>query len=445
MNPYLQGNFAPVDQELTAFDLPVRGTIPEGLDGRYLRNGPNPAQAPDQDRYHWFTGHGMVHGIELRDGQAQWYRNRWVRSPEVATILGEPSPANPFTDDRMIFAANTNVVSVGGRTFAVVEAGSPPIELDDELATIAVSDFDGTLPYGYTAHPKRDPETGDLHAAAYWWGWDQKIQYLVIGPDAHVKSVADIAVTGQPMVHDLAITKRWAVLFDLPVTFNMEAAMDGWPLPYRWDPSYPARVGLLPLGATTDETIWFDVEPCYVYHPMNAFDAEDGRVVVDVVRHPKMFDTDVRGPNEGPPTLDRWTLDPSGGPVKEERLSDRPQELPRVDERLVGRPHRYGYGVSFWEDDGVRFGPVVRTDLTTGAEEVHDFGPGCGAMEPVFVPREEGAAEDDGWVLTVVYDAARDTSDLVVLAAQDFTGDPVASIELPQRVPFGFHGNWVPA
>ncbi len=120
---YLEGNFGPVHEEITAIDLPVTGTVPAELDGRFLRNGPNPISAPDPEKYHWFTGDGMVHGLRLRDGKAEWYRNRWVRSPEVAAALGEPAPPSPFAEGTPTFGANTNVVSIAGKTFAIVEAG----------------------------------------------------------------------------------------------------------------------------------------------------------------------------------------------------------------------------------------------------------------------------------------------------------------------------------
>src|SRR2546423_15398050 len=123
-NRYLAGNFGPVSEEVTAVDLPVTGTIPDFLSGRYLRNGPNPIDT-DPATYHWFTGFGMVHGIELRDGKAQSYRNRWVRSADVAGALGEEWRGGPVHGG-MGFAANTNVIGHAGRTFALLQAGARP-------------------------------------------------------------------------------------------------------------------------------------------------------------------------------------------------------------------------------------------------------------------------------------------------------------------------------
>ena len=328
-NPYLQGNYAPVLEEVTATQLHVTGAIPEELCGRYLRNGPNPVTAPDPASYHWFTGDGMVHGIRLRDGRAEWYRNRWVRSAAVAQSLGEtprPGPVHAGMD----FAPNTNVVGHAGRTFAIVEAGALPYELSDELDTIGPCDFGGTLAGGYTAHPKRDPDSGDLYAVSYFWGWGDDVDVSVIGSDARVRSSRRVAMGGSVSVHDCAITERWIVLLDLPVTFDLAAAGAGASFPYRWQDDYHARVGLLPRDGDSTDVVWHDVEPCYVFHPMNAYDEPGGDgIVLDVVRHPSMFRTSLLGPNEGEPTLERWHLDGRGGAVKEERLDDRGQEFPR--------------------------------------------------------------------------------------------------------------------
>jgi carotenoid cleavage dioxygenase len=246
------------------------------------------------------------------------------------------------------------------------------------------------------------------------------------------------------MVHDFAITEHNIVFFDLPVVFDLNL-LGQRPFPARWDPEYGARVGVMPRDGGTADVEWLDVDLCYVFHPLNAYDDEDGRVVVDVVRHPKMFDTDLYGPAELPPTLDRWTIDRTARKVIEERLDDRPQEFPRVDDRVVGRRHRYGYGSHFGIDDqGIHFGGLLKHDLRAGSTEVRSFGPGTYAGEGVFVAESDRAGEDEGWVLSVVYDEGRDGSDVVILDGSDFTGAEVARVQLPQRVPFGFHGSWVP-
>ncbi len=440
-NPYLSGNFAPVARELSASDLPVTGEIPRELRGRLLRIGPNPVTPPDPRTYHWFTGNGMVHGLRLRDGRAEWYRNRYVRDDAVAAAQGLPLTPGP-RHGMGSGVANTNVIEHAGRTFAIVEAGGLPVELTPELETVAYSDFGGTLPGSFTAHPKRDPDTGELHAMVYYWAWDY-VQYVVVGTDARVRRTVNVPVPGKPMLHDCAITERYVVILDLPCTFRPENLENGMPFPYAWDPDYGARVGLLPReDADAARVRWFEVPPCYVFHPLNAYETADGRVVMDVCRHPKMFARDRNGPNEGRPTLDRWVIDPSSAKVSTDTLSDRGHEFPRHDERRIGRPIRYGYTGTL--GDELAMGPIYKHDLLKRTTEVHGAAPGRRFLEPVFVPRTPDAAEDDGWILAYVYDAPSDRSEVVILHAQDFAAAPLARIHLPQRVPFGFHGNWVP-
>ena len=363
---WLSGPYAPVTEEVTALDLPVVGELPVELDGRYLRNGPNPVGPVDPATYHWFTGDGMVHGVRLRDGRAEWYRNRWVRSDAVSEALGEEHRPGEIHEG-MDFAANTNVIGLAGRTFAIVEAGGRPFELSYELDTIDRSDFGGTLPHGYTAHPKVDPVTGDLHAIAYHWAIPH-LEYIVVGPDGAVRQVEPVEVSDGPMVHDCSITERWMVVYDLPVTFDLERRHAGRRAARTRGtrPMAPGS-GCCRSGGRASDVRWFDVAPCYTFHPLNAHDDGD-RVVLDVVRHPKMFDTHRLGPDDGPPTLWRWTIDTATGQVTEEQLSDVPLEFPRVDERLVGRPHRFGLrlgGPSRRRTNGYG-GRLVRIDSATG-------------------------------------------------------------------------------
>ncbi|MGH8999752.1 MAG: carotenoid oxygenase family protein [Acidimicrobiia bacterium] len=438
-NPWLSGNFRPVSEETTATDLPVEGRIPAELEGRLLRNGANPIGPVDPETHHWFMGDGMVHGVRLRYGRAEWYRNRWVRGPAVTAGLGEPDLPGPRTLNE--FSANTSVIGFAGRTLALVEAGLTPVELDYELNSVARFDFDATLPCAFTAHPKLDPVTGELHAVCYWWP-DRAgaVQYVVVGTDGLVRRCVDVPVPGMPLVHDMGLTARYAVILDLPVTVSLELVMAGDTFPVAWNPDYQPRVGLLPRDGTGDDVIWCDVESGFVFHPLNAYDAPDGTVVFDVCRYETMFDRSRIGPDHVP-TLDRWTIDPVSGKVTEEKISDRAQEFPRVAPEVVGRPHRYGYTASLVS--GFLPGPTLRHDLATGTTAEHDHGPGRFATEPVPVTRH-GGGEGDEWVLSVVYDAGTDRSELVVLDGADFTGPPVARVFLPRRVPFGFHGDWVP-
>jgi len=429
---YLEGNYGPVADELTVFDLEVDGAIPPSLSGRYLRIGPNPWPVPEGP-YHWFSGAGMVHGVELRDGRAQWYRNRWVRTSQMAEQLGEPDPGGPTPP--MYDASNTNVLGHGGRIYTFTE-GSNPYELTPELDTVCRTDFCG-VPRGFTAHPKIDPVTGELLGFAY--GFEEPyVRYHAIGPDGRLTRTVDVDTTGPVMMHDFSVTERHAVFYDLPVVFSLEMALDpDTPFPFRWDDDYPPRVGLLPRDG--DAVRWFDVDPCYVFHPLNAYEDEGGRVVLDVVRYPDMFRLEeTKGSLLAKQRLERWTVDPSSGKVLTDVVDDRPQEFPQVDPRVVGRRHRFGYVAGAIEDT-----KVLKHDLVRGTTEVHDLGAGRHPGEFSFVPDGDRAGEDEGWLVGFVYDDATDRSDLVLLDASDMAAAPVATIHLPRRVPFGFHGSWV--
>ncbi len=451
-NPYLEDGFAPVAAEVTAFDLPVVGELPADLDGRYLRNGPNPLpqNVPDPARHHWFVGDGMVHGIRLRDGKAEWYRNRWVRSTKVSQVLGEP-PA-PGERHGGMDTVNTHVIGHAGRTLALVEAGARPVELTDELETVCHTDLDGTLPNGFTAHPKLDPVTGELHAVAYYWGLDH-VQYLVVGVDGRVRKVEAIPVDDSPMIHDMSISERFAVVYDMPVTFDLDLAAAGQGLPYSWKEGRPARLGVLPREGTAADLRWFEVDPCYVFHPVNAHDepgpdGSDGRLVLDVVRHERTFAHDRMGPADAVPDLWRWTLDLDSGVVKEERLDDRGQEFPRVAESRVGRPARYAWTAAMAVDPGDTLslgGEIIRHDLTTGTAATYAAGEGRQVGEGLVVARAGATpdAEDDGWLMTLAHDQGTGRGELVVWAADAPGEEPVARVPLPVRVPFGFHGSFV--
>ena len=448
-NWYLEGNFAPVTEEVTANDLEVEGRIPPALAGRYIRTGPNPVAA-DPSNHHWFVGDGMLHGVRLAEGKAEWYRNRYVLSPDHAERTGRepvPTPGDPLFPG----SGNTNVIHHAGRTFAINEL-TLPYEIDRELETIRKEDFGGPLWAGINAHPKFDPVTGDMHVMAYSFAkpW---LQYHVIDAGGRLIRTEQIAVGGPIMVHDMGLTETQVIALDLPVVFDLDLAMNGRSLPYGWNDDYQARVGLMPRDGTGADTRWIDLDPCYVFHPLNAYDTvgDDGRslVIMDVVRHPTVFKTDHDGPNDGEPRLERWALDADAGTAKVDVVSERPQEFPRADERRAGRPHRFGYVSAFKSFPGVGPGEIsgaaiLKHDLVAGTTASHEFAPGRDPGEFVFVPASDDAAEDEGWLMGYVYDAASNRTDLVVLDASSIASDPVAVVHLPTRVPVGFHGNWIP-
>jgi carotenoid cleavage dioxygenase-like enzyme len=432
---YLEGNFAPVRDEVTAYDLPVEGAIPAALSGRYLRNGPNPKTG---DPGHWFFGEGMLHGVELRDGRATWYRNRYVRTASFEA--GRRLFSENGMLDLEVDLANTHVIAHGGRILALIE-NRAPTEVSPELDTVGPFDFGGRLTTAMTAHPKRCPVTGELHFFGYGI-FPPLLTYHRADAAGNLVQSEEITVPGPTMIHDFAITEHAVVFMDLPVVCDL-SLLRAKTMPYRWSDDYGARLGVMPRGGGDADVRWFDVEPCYVFHVLNAAEPRPGHLEIDVARYPHLW-RDGQDAFE-PTTLHRWTVDVGAGTVKEETLDDRSLEFPRVDERRVGRPARFGYGVQTRPGRGgfVMATTLVKYDLRSGATEEHSFGDGRTPGEGVFVPASGDAGEDDGYVLAYVHDAARDGSDLVILDASDFTASPVATVALPQRVPFGFHGSWV--
>jgi carotenoid cleavage dioxygenase-like enzyme len=432
---YLEGNFAPVRDEATAYDLPVEGAIPAALSGRYLRNGPNPTGG---DPGHWFFGEGMLHGVELQGGRATWYRNRHVRTEsfeEGRRIVGENGLIDLGVD-----LANTHVVCHGGRILALVE-NKAPTEVTRELDTVGTFDFGGRLTTAMTAHPKRCPVTGELHFFGYGV-FPPLLTYHRADAAGNLVQSEEITVPGPTMIHDFAITEHSVVFMDLPVICDPSLLMAGT-MPYRWSDDYGARIGVMPRGGGDADVRWFEVEPCYVFHVLNASEPQPGRLEIDVARYPHLW-RDLQDAFE-PTTLHRWTVDIAAGTVKEETLDDGSVEFPRVDERRIGRPARFGYGVQTrpGRDGFAMETALVKYDLVSGSTEAHHFGAARTPGEGVFVPVSDDAGEDDGYVIAYVYDAGRDGSDLVILDASDFSASPVATVALPQRVPFGFHGSWV--
>ena len=308
--------------------------------------------------------------------------------------------------------------------------------------------FAGTLPGGLAAHARLDHATGELHAIAYYWAWDH-VQHVIVGADGTVSRTTDIPVADGPMMHDFALTGSYVVLFDLPVTFSLDAVSAGLKLPYAWNPAHQPRVGLLPRGNPSAAVRWFEVDPCWVFHTLNAYDDDGGRVVVDLVRYEGAYDVSTLT-GHGPLTLDRWVIDPAAWKVTQQRLDDRPQEFPRTDERVTGQPHRYGYSAVIGAVGHATVSPggdfadeafsnaLLKHDLAAGTVQVHEFGRDATAGEAVFVPASPGAAEDDGYVMAYVHNPDRGAADLVLLAAQDFAAEPIARVHLPARIPSAF-------
>ncbi len=435
---HLRGNGRPVTEERTLTNLVVRGRIPAELDGRYLRNGANPITGMSA---HPFFGDGMVHGVRLRDGKAEWYRNRYVRTPFFDNPSLDILDPSVVTDMRAS-KANTHVIGHAGKILAL-EEGHFPYVLAGDLSTVGATDFAGKLTGSFTAHPKICPETGELLAFGYS-ALPPYLRYLRVSADGELVQTENITVGGPTMMHDFNITRNHVIFMDLPAVFHLDLAMSG-DMPIRWDDNYPARLGVMPRNGRDEDVRWYEINPCYVFHPMNAYEEGDA-IVLDVARFEHIWrDSSMDFPT---PELWRWTIDTRTGRVKEEQVDDRGAEFPRVADAVVGRKHRYGYMMAMsdagFDDPSRASGAILKYDRERGTRSEIEFGRGRVGGEPVFVPAANASSEDDGYLMTYVYDAGTDSSQFVIMDAASMDNEPVAAIDLP-RIPNGFHGSWVPA
>jgi carotenoid cleavage dioxygenase len=249
----------------------------------------------------------------------------------------------------------------------------------------------------------------------------------------------EIPVRGPTMIHDFCATRSRVIFMDLPIVFDLQLAMRGT-MPFRWSDDYPARLGVMARDGRGSDVQWFDIAPCYIFHPLNAYDDGD-RIVFDVARYETMWKT---GFADAPGLLHRFVLDPASDRVSEQTIdSGRPVDFPRVPDSRAGLPHRYGYATALGQSDspGASFGTAIhKFDLATGTVTTADLGPGRRPGEAVFARAGDG--EDDGYLMTYVHDENTGVSEFVVLDATAPASGPIARVRLPQRVPYGFHGAW---
>jgi carotenoid cleavage dioxygenase len=433
---HLRGNWEPVHDEITATELRVEGRIPPELNGLCVRTGPNPVSGTSP---HWFYGDGMVHGITLRNGHAEWYRNRFVETESVRRHRGERVKLPELAKG----TGNTHVVAHNGSLMAL-EEGHWPWLLDSELNTTGYENYGGALTCSMTAHPKICPDTGELLAFSYFSFQPPYLHYVRVSADGCVQQVEPIDIPNMVMMHDFNVTRNHVVFMDLPVCLDLSQLSTGFPFKFNRDAG--ARLGVMPRNGTNADVKWIEIDPCYVFHPVNAHE-ENGTLVLHVSRMDSAFGESSDDYAEVG-RLTRWVIDTEKGTVDEQQIDARPGDFGRVDDRLVGQKARYAYLMAL-EGEGNSEEPVygsrlLKYDLTTGTCVEHNLGEGVRGGEPVFAPRSPDAAEDDGWVLTIVHDETTGTSALNIADAADFAAPPVARVHLPRRVPYGAHGNWVP-
>ena len=450
VNPYLDGNFAPVDQETATETLQVIGELPQELSGMFLRNGPNPQFSP-LGQYHWFDGDGMLHGVRIQNGQAS-YQNRYVRTKGWqieheagkaiwSGLLEPPQMDNPYGPSKN--TANTALAWHAGKMLATWEGGAPHAIALSNLDTIGEHTYNGKLSSSFTAHPKVDPVTGEMMFFGYSFA-PPYLKYSVVSPTGELLRTVPIDLPTGVMMHDFAITENHTVFMDLPLTFSRSRMQQGKP-PLMFESDKPSRFGIVPRHGDNSNIRWFESPTCYVFHTLNAYEQGDEVVLIAC----RMNSTNVLMQDTGSaleeniPQLYQWRFNLNTGGVSEERLDDVASEFPRVNENFLGRKTQYGYAGRMTRDPMPLFDGVIKYDLNNSNSQVHQFEPGCYGGEAVFAPNPNAQNEDEGWLITFIYNSQEETSELVVIDAQDVTSEPVARVLIPQRVPYGFHGTWI--
>lgn len=452
-DPFLSGNFAPVKKELEPTALEVTGTLPKELTGFYVRNGPNP-QFPPLGTYTWMDGDAMLHGVRFRDGKAT-YSNRWVRTHVwnaehgagealFGGMLDPPSVTRvPPHIARNASRANTSIVYHHKKLLTLWEGDKPYAVSPTDLKTEGRYDFRGQLIYNFCSHPKVDPKTGEM----LFFGAGVTVPYVKYGicdERGVLTYQTPIEIPEPVLMHDFAITEKHTVFCDLPMVFSM-AKLRAGANPWTFRADRPARFGVMARKGTSAKIKWFETDPCYFFHTFGAFE-EKGEIVIVASRYDR-FPTGMIGfyeeAKDGKRVADaayahRFRLNLETGKVASEALDDVPAEWSRIDERRQGRPFRYGYAMRGPMDG------LIQYDFAKGKKKIHIHGKGRRGGEGLFVPHPEKKAENAGWVLCYVHDEGSHKTDLVVIDAEDFEAKPIARLRMPQRVPYGFHGTWIP-
>lgn len=459
MNPYINGLYAPVREEISKSDLQVVGEIPRTLRGAYFRNGPNP-MTPPSAMHHWFDGDGMLHGVWFENGRAR-YANRYVRTPDFeAEIEGADAMPGIFSPSRAVEGrrtvykdtANTDVIVHNGRLLALWYISGQPVSVDIEtLETIGVEDFGAHLPKNVSAHSKTDPKTGELVFFDYAL-YEPKMSFGTVSADNRLVSFQEIELPGPRLPHDMGLTENYVILHDLPVVFTDSAIRNRmWQIKVA---DQPTRFGVVPRrGDLTGNSAvkWFEFPTCYIYHVINCWEEGDDVVMAACKMVPNGFEPDLASYGPYAPMVTVlalraqpfiWRMNMKTGKGVETQLDDALSEFPVVNLDKSTRKTRWSYHVVMDDHALQQFSALRKYDLSTGAYEQHDFGPGVFGSEPAFAPTSD--REDDGFVVTITTDLAG-RSEARIIDPANFTGPPLARVQLPQRVPAGFHATWAKA
>ena len=457
----LGDNMFPIDREVDVDRCEVIGEIPAGLRGSFVRNGPNPMFEPI-GKYHMFDGDGMLHGVDFADGTAS-YRNRWIRSRGLGAEMKLGRAVYPGLSDVMNFPdasltgdagpvknpANTHIVRHAGKLLALWEQGLPT-EIAPDLETVGEWNFNGALQGAMTAHPRIDPFTGEMFFFAYNFFAPFLSYYAVDASGAIVKQVG-IDMPAPVMMHDMLITENYSVFMDSPIVFDMDGLANGESM-VKWKRENGTRIGIIPRMGDAEDVRWFEVPTSHVQHFWNAWE-NGNRIEITGVRFEEVdfgIESEASDKSSGVETNAgspaRYWIDLDTGTAGSDYFDDFNGEFCRFNDDLTGRETNCLYMSGFTRPNAAAgdFDTVVKYDTTTDARTLWYSGDHGHIGEGVFAPDPEGTAEDDGWIVNSMHNSDTNQSEVIVLDARRIEDGPIARVQIPQRMPFGFHANWFP-
>ncbi|MFK7979516.1 MAG: carotenoid oxygenase family protein [Saprospiraceae bacterium] len=457
-NPYLLGAYAPTFKEIIAEDLEVIGEIPKDINGVYVRNGPNPKFTPI-GHYHWFDGDGMLHALQIKDGKAT-YRNRWINTKHFKEeakagktvwhgVMGNMRANKMEGRLPLKDSANTAVSFFNDKLLAGWYMCGDLYKIDPfTLETEGVEDFNGTMKSKAMAHVKVDEVKNEMVFFDYG-PQPPFMTYGVVGSNGAVKHFAEIELPAPRLPHDMGITQNYSILMDLPL-YHSQAALRAGKSSITFNREMPSRFAILPRYGTNEDVRWFEADPCFIYHVVNAWEEGD-EIIMDtcVTINPtpqKEYSNAMEKLNAYlrlEANVKRYRFNLKTGETKEHWIDDAFTEFPLINSRFTGRKSRYSYIQHFDNSTIMRFDGVVKYDTEKDSSKTHWYGEGKFGSESPFIPAENGTGEDEGYIISFVSDERDGTSEAIILDAQNIEKAPLARIKMPQRVPLGFHACWV--
>jgi carotenoid cleavage dioxygenase-like enzyme len=456
-------------KEFLPTQLPIiSGTIPPGIRGSLYRNGPARLERGGVRMGHWFDGDGAILGVHLnstgatatyRYVQTAGYQAESLAEQLIYNNYGMTAPGTfwqkPFKPVKN--AANTSVLALPDKLLALWEGGKPHVLDLRTLETIGEDDLQGlTKGKSYSAHYKRDPGTGEIFNFGITPGINATLNlYKSNGTGKIVKQAAH-KINGVPLVHDFVLAGQYLLFFISPVRLNLFPVLLGLKCfgeAMVWQPQKGTQI--IVINRETLEIVSrIEAEAWFQWHFANGYVDGSGTVVVDIARY-EDFQTNqflaevATGETQTVANshLSRVQLNPETGKlISIEKILDCQCEFPTVPAADVGKASRYTYLSTM--QPGTNIGrellnAIARYDHRTNTLTTAEFGHNRYPSEPIYIPDAEDAWQ--GWVITVVYDGIKDTTEIWIYDAERLNSEPVCKLGLPSVIPHSFHGTWKPA